>query len=87
MLGDIHIAEPGALIGFAGPRVIEQTIREKLPEGFQRAEFLKEKGMVDLVCPRAEMKAALSRLIRVLTKSGDRADLSAPAAAASRAAE
>ncbi len=89
MLGDIHIAEPGALIGFAGPRVIEQTIREKLPEGFQRAEFLKDKGMVDLVCPRAEMKAALSRLIRILTKSGDRAAVTepAPAAPASRAAE
>jgi acetyl-CoA carboxylase carboxyl transferase subunit beta len=89
MLGDIHIAEPGALIGFAGPRVIEQTIREKLPEGFQRAEFLKDKGMVDLVCPRAEMKAALSRLIRVLTKSGERAAVSAPAltGSASRAAE
>ncbi len=74
MLGDIHIAEPGALIGFAGPRVIEQTIREKLPEGFQRAEFLKDKGMVDLVVPRAELKAALARLIRVLTKAGEQAD-------------
>ncbi len=81
MLGDIHIAEPGALIGFAGPRVIEQTIREKLPEGFQRAEFLKDKGMVDLVVPRAELKATLSRLIRVLTKSGERN------AAVARAAE
>jgi acetyl-CoA carboxylase carboxyl transferase subunit beta len=89
MLGDIHIAEPGALIGFAGPRVIEQTIREKLPEGFQRAEFLKEKGMVDLVCPRADLKPTLSRLIRVLTKSGERAaaDEPAPAGATSRAAE
>ena len=52
MLGDVHIAEPGALIGFAGPRVIEQTIREKLPEGFQRAEYLKEHGMVDMVVHR-----------------------------------
>jgi acetyl-CoA carboxylase carboxyl transferase subunit beta len=69
MLGDVHIAEPGALIGFAGPRVIEQTIREKLPEGFQRSEFLKDKGMVDLVAPRAEIKATLARLIRVLTKA------------------
>lgn len=68
MLGDIHLAEPGALIGFAGPRVIEQTIREKLPEGFQRSEFLQEKGMVDLVVHRAELKNTLSKLIRVLTK-------------------
>ncbi|MEO1241631.1 MAG: acetyl-CoA carboxylase, carboxyltransferase subunit beta [Pseudomonadota bacterium] len=68
MLGDINLAEPGALIGFAGPRVIEQTIREKLPEGFQRAEFLEEKGMVDLVVHRHEMKATLSKLIRVLIK-------------------
>jgi acetyl-CoA carboxylase carboxyl transferase subunit beta len=81
MLGDVHIAEPGALIGFAGPRVIEQTIREKLPEGFQRAEFLKDKGMVDLVVPRAELKATLARLIRVLTKAGERAEGLARAAA------
>jgi len=81
MLGDVHIAEPGALIGFAGPRVIEQTIREKLPEGFQRAEFLKNKGMVDIVVPRSELKATLARLIRVLTKSG------AHAGAVARAAE
>ena len=66
MLGDIHLAEPGALIGFAGPRVIEQTIREKLPEGFQRAEFLVEKGMVDLVVDRRDQKDTLSRLIKVL---------------------
>ena len=57
MLGDVHIAEPGALIGFAGPRVIEQTIREKLPEGFQRAEYLLEHGMVDMVVHRHEMRA------------------------------
>lgn len=68
MLGDVHLAEPGALICFAGPRVIEQTIREKLPEGFQRAEFLVEKGMVDLVVHRSEMKSVLSKLIRTLTK-------------------
>jgi acetyl-CoA carboxylase carboxyl transferase subunit beta len=68
MLGDIHIAEPGALIGFAGPRVIEQTIREKLPEGFQRAEYLMAHGMVDMVVSRLEMKATLSRLLRLLTK-------------------
>ena len=59
MLGDIHIAEPGALIGFAGPRVIEQTIREKLPEGFQRAEYLKEHGMVDMVVHRHQLRATL----------------------------
>jgi acetyl-CoA carboxylase carboxyl transferase subunit beta len=68
MLGDIHIAEPGALIGFAGPRVIEQTIREKLPEGFQRAEYLREHGMVDMVVHRHEMKATVARLCRLLTK-------------------
>jgi acetyl-CoA carboxylase carboxyl transferase subunit beta len=69
MLGDIHIAEPGALIGFAGARVIEQTIREKLPEGFQRAEYLREHGMVDMVVHRHEMKATLARLCRLLTKA------------------
>ena len=68
MLGDIHIAEPGALIGFAGPRVIEQTVREKLPSGFQRAEFLQEHGMVDMVVHRHEMKATLARLCRLLTR-------------------
>ena len=66
MLGDIHLAEPGAMIGFAGPRVIEETIREKLPEGFQRAEYLEEKGMVDQVVPRSELRATLARLISVL---------------------
>ena len=70
MLGDVHIAEPGALIGFAGPRVIEQTIREKLPEGFQRAEFLLEKGMVDLVVHRHDMRRTIAGLLRVLTKNG-----------------
>jgi acetyl-CoA carboxylase carboxyl transferase subunit beta len=69
MLGDVQIAEPGALIGFAGPRVIEQTIREKLPEGFQRAEYLKEHGMVDMVVHRHELRATLSNLCRLLTKS------------------
>ncbi|MCU0885874.1 MAG: acetyl-CoA carboxylase, carboxyltransferase subunit beta [Beijerinckiaceae bacterium] len=76
MLGDIHIAEPGALIGFAGPRVIEQTIREKLPDGFQRAEYLKDHGMVDMVVHRHEMKATVARLARLLMK------LPAPQAAA-----
>ena len=66
MLGDVHLAEPGALIGFAGPRVIEQTIREKLPPGFQRAEYLQEKGMVDKVVPRAELPETLGSLIGVL---------------------
>jgi acetyl-CoA carboxylase carboxyl transferase subunit beta len=64
MLGDLNIAEPGALIGFAGPRVIEQTIRRKLPEGFQRSEFLLEHGMLDAVVPRLEMKAYLSRALK-----------------------
>ena len=67
MLGDLNIAEPKALIGFAGPRVIEQTIRQTLPEGFQRAEFLVEHGMVDLITPRAEMKPALARFLRMFT--------------------
>jgi acetyl-CoA carboxylase carboxyl transferase subunit beta len=66
MLGDIHIAEPGALIGFAGQRVIEQTVREKLPEGFQRAEYLHEHGIVDLVVKRTELKAMLARVISLL---------------------
>jgi acetyl-CoA carboxylase carboxyl transferase subunit beta len=66
MLGDIHLAEPGALIGFAGPRVIEQTIREKLPEGFQRSEFLREHGMVDVVVHRHKLRETISRLCRLL---------------------
>jgi len=69
MLGDVHIAEPGALIGFAGPRVIEQTIREKLPEGFQRAEYLAAHGMVDMVVHRHKLRATLSELCRLLTKA------------------
>ena len=69
MLGDIHLAEPGALICFAGPRVIEETIREKLPEGFQRAEFLEEKGMIDRVVPRREMRKTLGKLLSVLMKT------------------
>lgn len=69
MLGDVHIAEPGALIGFAGPRVIEQTIREKLPEGFQRAEYLMEHGMVDMVVSRLEMKETVARLLKILLKT------------------
>ncbi|TBW41220.1 acetyl-CoA carboxylase carboxyltransferase subunit beta [Siculibacillus lacustris] len=68
MLGDVHIAEPGALIGFAGPRVIEQTIREKLPEGFQRAEYLHEHGMVDMVVHRHQIRPTLSRLAHMFMK-------------------
>jgi acetyl-CoA carboxylase carboxyl transferase subunit beta len=66
MLGDIQIAEPGAVIGFAGARVIEETIREKLPEGFQRAEYLLDHGMVDLVAPRIELRDTLIRILRLL---------------------
>jgi acetyl-CoA carboxylase carboxyl transferase subunit beta len=66
MLGDLNIAEPGALIGFAGPRVIEQTIRQKLPEGFQRSEFLLEHGMLDLIVDRREMKSAIARALRFM---------------------
>jgi acetyl-CoA carboxylase carboxyl transferase subunit beta len=86
MLGDVQIAEQGALIGFAGPRVIEQTIREKLPEGFQRAEYLKEHGMVDMVVHRHELRATLANLCRLLTKSpgsavADNLPVPAPASA------
>ncbi len=69
MLGDVHIAEPGALIGFAGPRVIEQTIREKLPPGFQRSEYLKDHGMVDMVVHRHDLRAVIGRLCRLLTNA------------------
>ncbi len=69
MLGDVQIAEPGAMIGFAGARVIEQTIREKLPEGFQRAEYLKDHGMVDMVVHRHDLRPTLARLCRLLTKA------------------
>ena len=70
MLGDLNIAEPGALIGFAGPRVIEQTIRQKLPEGFQRSEFLLEHGMLDAVVPRKELKAYIARSLEFMTPNG-----------------
>jgi acetyl-CoA carboxylase carboxyl transferase subunit beta len=66
MLGDVQIAEPGALIGFAGQRVIEQTIREKLPEGFQRAEYLLEHGMIDLVVSRGDLREKLALLVSYL---------------------
>jgi acetyl-CoA carboxylase carboxyl transferase subunit beta len=62
-LGDVIVAEPGALIGFAGPRVIEQTIKQKLPEGFQRAEFLLEHGLIDMIVERRELKKTLSKLL------------------------
>jgi acetyl-CoA carboxylase carboxyl transferase subunit beta len=66
MLGDIHLAEPGAMIGFAGPRVIEETIRETLPPGFQRSEYLLEKGMVDRVVPRKELPEVLGSILETL---------------------
>jgi acetyl-CoA carboxylase carboxyl transferase subunit beta len=67
MLGDVNIAEPAALIGFAGPRVIEQTVREKLPEGFQRSEFLLEKGAIDMIVDRRQLRDEISALLRILT--------------------
>ena len=71
MLGDVNIAEPGALIGFAGPRVIEQTVREKLPEGFQRSEFLLEKGAIDMIVDRRQLRDEIAALLDLLT-GGDR---------------
>jgi len=70
MLGDLNVAEPGAQIGFAGPRVIEQTIRQKLPEGFQRAEFLLKHGMLDAVVPRKDMKEFLVGTLDFMNGSG-----------------
>lgn len=67
MLGDVNIAEPGALIGFAGPRVIEQTVREKLPEGFQRSEFLLEKGAIDMIIDRRQLREKISSLLSLLS--------------------
>jgi acetyl-CoA carboxylase carboxyl transferase subunit beta len=66
MLGDINIAEPKALIGFAGPRVIEQTVREKLPEGFQRSEFLQEHGAIDMIIDRRNMREEISSILSIL---------------------
>jgi acetyl-CoA carboxylase carboxyl transferase subunit beta len=74
MLGDLNIAEPGALIGFAGPRVIEQTIRQKLPEGFQRSEFLLEHGFLDAIVPRKEIKAYLIAALSWMTREGAKAE-------------
>lgn len=72
MLGDVIISEPGALVGFAGPRVIEQTINQKLPEGFQRAEFLLEHGMIDMIVERSKLKATLTQILKYLSGAGDR---------------
>jgi acetyl-CoA carboxylase carboxyl transferase subunit beta len=69
MLGDLNIAEPGALIGFAGPRVIEQTIRQKLPPGFQRSEFLLEHGMLDAVVARKDLKSYISRALEFMAQA------------------
>ncbi len=80
MLGDLNIAEPRALIGFAGPRVIEQTIRQKLPEGFQRSEFLVEHGFLDLVVDRRDMKTTIARALRFMGAGAARAAEAAPAA-------
>ena len=82
MLGDLNIAEPKALIGFAGPRVIEQTIRQKLPEGFQRSEFLLEKGMLDLVVDRREMRSVIANALRFMgAKRSEPVAVAAPALA------
>jgi acetyl-CoA carboxylase carboxyl transferase subunit beta len=78
MLGDLNIAEPGALIGFAGPRVIEQTIRQKLPEGFQRSEFLLEHGMLDLIVDRRELKSVLARGLRFMGCTGQDSEAKTP---------
>ena len=85
MLDDIHIAEPRALIGFAGPRVVEQTIREKLPEGFQRAEYLMEHGMIDMVVKRHDLRPTIARLLKLMLKLP--AENAAPAASEDSPAE
>jgi acetyl-CoA carboxylase carboxyl transferase subunit beta len=85
MLGDIQIAEPGALIGFAGPRVIEQTIREKLPDGFQRAEYLRDHGMVDMVVHRHKLRETIARVCKLLGARADAANLPALADASAAA--
>ena len=87
MLGDLNIAEPKALIGFAGPRVIEQTIRQKLPEGFQRSEFLLEHGMLDLVVDRRDLKATLSRALRFMRAEPARIVRPVPVAVAASASD
>jgi acetyl-CoA carboxylase carboxyl transferase subunit beta len=87
MLGDLNIAEPKALIGFAGPRVIEQTIRQKLPEGFQRSEFLVEHGMLDLVVDRREMKATIARALRFMQPEAAAVEEPVPVAVAAGPAD
>jgi acetyl-CoA carboxylase carboxyl transferase subunit beta len=79
MLGDVHLAEPGALICFAGPRVIEQTIREKLPKGFQRSEYLYDHGMVDMVVHRHNLRPTIGQLVTILTKVPAPAELAGAA--------
>jgi len=74
MIGDVVIAEPRALIGFAGPRVIEQTVREKLPEGFQRSEFLLEKGAIDMIVDRRQMRDKLANLLTLLQRQAPAAN-------------
>ena len=86
MIGDITLAEPGAIIGFAGARVIEETIREKLPEGFQRAEYLHTHGMVDQVVPRGELHEAVARILSLL-REPVRGEAALPAPPLSKAAE
>lgn len=83
-LGDVNVVEPNALIGFAGPRVIEGTIRQKLPEGFQSSEFLLDHGMVDTIFPRAEMKAQLAKILRHLGEGRSARSMAARAAAETR---
>jgi acetyl-CoA carboxylase carboxyl transferase subunit beta len=87
MLGDIAIAEPGAQIGFAGRRVIEQTIREKLPEGFQTAEYLLEHGMIDMVVHRFELRATVARIMRLLLQPNLDPDAEQPVERQRRPAE
>ena len=81
MLGDVNVAEPNALIGFAGPRVIEQTVRETLPEGFQRSEFLLEHGAIDMIVDRRELRDEIAQLLAKLMKKPEPAESAAPAAA------
>jgi acetyl-CoA carboxylase carboxyl transferase subunit beta len=81
MLGDLNIAEPKALIGFAGPRVIQQTVRETLPEGFQRSEFLLEHGAIDMIVDRRDMRERLSQLLRLLMRMPAAVPVTAPATA------
>ena len=80
MLGDINVAEPNALIGFAGPRVIEQTVREKLPEGFQRSEFLQEHGAIDMIIDRREMRDKISSILSLLMSGRSKASVSVESA-------